>query len=142
MMAFYCIIFLILLMFCFSVIRSGLIKLYKIYGLEKTIRDFIKLYYEFEKVWEQDIAAVEVLRMYNLENNCLKIGVLNDMTFQNMNELRQCMLRAGEFIVKYSEIMENQYNYDYETEEFTDALQVLITIRRVCMEKGENAIIV
>ena len=118
-------------------LRQGIIKIKIIRGYRSTLRDFMESYFVLEKVLSEDLEASEILKECDLPYNLLKIGSLNEMMFQDSEGVRQCMLLAGEFILKYAEIINNYYGYEYETEDYTTALEMLKNVRRICLTKGE-----
>lgn len=121
----------------------GMVNSYRIYKLKsyftRTMRDFLRNYQRFQKVWDTDYDAETILRICSLDNNFIKFGSLETMNFKNAKELRECMLLIGEFIIQYSESLKDYYDYQEDDEEYKCSLEALKEIRRICIQKGEKS---
>ncbi len=140
-MTFFNVILLVLLVLCIKMVKDAIIRFHRMHALDITVRDFIENYYKYQDVWDTDYDAEKVLKICNQENNFIQIGILSDMNFQNTEELRKCMLKAGEFIIKYSEVIQDTYGYMGDEDEFNSSLEMLREIRRICIQKGEKSFI-
>lgn len=127
--------------FVIKSLKNSIIKYYQTHSLDIAIKDFIEEYNKYQNVIEMDCNAEEILELCKSSNNIIKIGVFESMTFQNSRGLRRCFLRFGEYIIKYSEFLHDSYGYCGNIEDYRYSLAILRSIRRICLQKGESAVV-
>ena len=120
----------------------GIVNSFRVHKLKRsydtTISDFLYIYKRFQDVWDTDYDAEKILEICNLENNFLRFGVVDLLSYKDARELRSNMLMVGEFIIKFSDSMRCYYDYCGNDEKFKEALDALREIRRICIRKGEK----
>lgn len=141
MKLFYGVIFVVLVLFAIIFIRYAIRKAIDIKYFNKILEKYSELYFTLEESLKQDYNVNEILRFSNLESNIIQFDLIDPLTFQDSKSLRRCMLKVGEFIIKYSETLKEFYDYDYETEEYTTVIEQLKQIRIICLGKNENTVI-
>lgn len=134
----------ILLMLCILIVRLNP-KRIAINNLIRSIDEFNYNYESIQNVINQDMDVNEMIKAINPKMEGLDIeflsfdfGMIKSVPFRNTKELRQCFLAAGDFILKYEELVEEKYQFQYDYtdyEVFTEALQ---KIRTECMRRNEN----
>ncbi len=131
------VVLLLILIFGMNAIKKAIIRFHQTHALDVTIKEFIETYYKYQDVWSTDWNAEKIMHICNTESNMIEIGALNPKLFKNAMELRQYMLKVGEFIIQYSEILQEEYGYVWDEEEFDSSLEILTEIRRICIQKSE-----
>lgn len=118
----------------------------EINNLVRSIEEFIYNYDAVKDIINQDMNVGEIIHAINPHMKNLDIaflsfdfGMIKTVPFRNTKELRQCFLAAGDFILKYEEMIERKYNYQYEYTDYNVFAEALKTIRAECMSRNENA---
>lgn len=122
-------------------LRNSFLKFYQTKGIEVTIEGFLEEYEKFECAMDLDCDAENVLKISRTVQNTIQIGLLEDMTFKDSRELRKCFLKAGEFIIQYTEYVKEAYNYYVDQVNYEKSLEILKKIRTICLQKGENSVV-
>ena len=140
-MTFEKVILFIALLLCLGMVKKAILRFHQTHALDITVKEFIETYYKYQDVWNTDYDVEQILRICKKESNVFQIGVIKEICFQNAKELRRYMLKTGEFIIKHSEILQDQYGHVWDEDEYNTSLEILKEIRGICIQKGEKATI-